>query len=72
MEKQMTEIYLNRRELKEIIELLERTVEDEAVQVKITSDNSSGIGSVVTATVPVKVNEYHGEFTVTISDENDW
>lgn len=69
----MAEVYLNKRELKKILELVESTYPDEEFgSVKVSSVNESGIGSVVTATVNVQINGYDGEFTTVISDERDW
>jgi len=43
-----------------------------AGQAEISVDYSSGIGSVVTVTIPMSCGNYHGKFTTTITDENSW
>jgi hypothetical protein len=71
------EIYLSHRELKEILSIVEEhnppdTMCLQAGSVKISVDSSSGIGSLVKATIPIKVGDRYGEWTVTITDESDW
>lgn len=39
---------------------------------EISVDSSSGIGSIVTVTIPMTCGNYHGKFTTTITDESDW
>jgi hypothetical protein len=38
----------------------------------VSSDTSSGIGSIITASVTVQTNGHSGEFTKIISDETSW
>ena len=71
------EIYLSHRELKELLEIVETmnppdTLGIQAGIVKVGVDSSSGIGSVVTATVPVKQGDRWGDWTTTITDEENW
>lgn len=71
------EINLTHRELKEILEIVETinppdTLLLAAGRVTITVDNSSGIGSIVKATVPVAVGERWGDWTTTITHEGHW
>ena len=73
----MTEIYLTHRELKELLEIVETmnppdTLGIQAGIVKVGVDSSSGIGSVVTATVPVRSRTRWGDWTTRITDENHW
>ena len=73
----MTEIYLTHRELKELLEIVETmnppgTLGPQSGIVKVGIDSSSGIGSVVTATVPVKQGDRWGDWTTTITDEENW
>ena len=73
----MTEIYLTHRELKELLEIVETmnppgTLLLQSGIVKVGVDSSSGIGSVVTATVPVKQGDRWGDWTTTITDEENW
>lgn len=67
----MQEIYLHRDELKTILEFMDSFSEIDTVLVK--ADNSSGIGSIVTATlIGVKINGHQVGVTKTISDESNW
>ena len=73
----MTEIYLNHKELKEILSIVEElnppnTMMLQAGTVKISVDSSSGIGSLVKATIPIKVGDRYGEWTTNITDESSW
>lgn len=68
---------LTHRELKEILEIVETinppdTMMLMAGRVTITVDNSSGIGSIVKVTVPVKQGDRWGEWTTNITDESSW
>jgi uncharacterized membrane protein len=70
-------ITLTHRELKELLNIVEEmnppdTMMIAAGTVSITVDNSSGIGSILKATVPVKQGDRWGEWTTTISDESSW
>jgi hypothetical protein len=38
----------------------------------IMHDNSSGIGAIVKVSVPMKCGNFYGEFTTTITDEENW
>jgi len=71
------EIYLSHRELKEILSIVEElnppdTLLLAAGTVQISVDSSSGIGSLVKATIPIKVGDRYGDWTTTITDESDW
>ena len=44
----------------------------QAGTVKISVDSSSGIGSLVKATIPIKVGDRYGEWTTNITDESSW
>jgi hypothetical protein len=73
----MQHITLHHRELKELLELVETMNPPDTLllasgTVKITMDNSSGIGSILKATVPVKQADRWGEWTTNITDESHW
>jgi hypothetical protein len=73
----MNEITLTHRELKELIRIVEElnppdTLMLGAGTIKVCVDNSSGIGSIVTATVPVKQGDRWGDWTTTLTDESSW
>lgn len=73
----MQQITLHHRELKELLELVETMNPPDTLllgsgTVSITVDNSSGIGSIVKATIPVKQGERWGDWTTTITDESSW
>ena len=64
---------LNRRELAKLIELFDQLqLTQDYDSVILNQENSSGIGSVLTATFSISHLTIPGEFTVTISDEKDW
>lgn len=73
----MKQISLTHRELIEILELVENlnppeTMRLAAGRVTITTDDSSGIGTVVKATIPIQQGDRWGDFTTTITDESSW
>jgi hypothetical protein len=73
----MIELHLNHRELIELLNIVETmnppdTLMLSAGTVKITAEVVSGIGSTLSATVPVKVGERWGDWTTTITDERHW
>lgn len=71
--KERNTIRLNRREvdrLKELFDLLNQSKDYGSVVLDQHSEN--GIGSVLTATFVIEHKEVDGEFTVTITDENNW
>ena len=73
----MQEIYLHRDDIEKILNFVDKlnpadSTRLQAGNVKITVDNSSGIGSVVTATCPHEVDGQWGEFTITVSSVENW
>lgn len=73
----MQEIYLHRDDLEKILRFVDEInpADDTrlgAGHVKISYDNSSGIGAIVTASVTAKIGENYGEFTIGIVDETSW
>ena len=73
----MTKITLSHRELKELIDIVEELNPPESLMIQagrvtIEVDSSSGIGSIITATVPVKQGDRWGDWTTRITDESDW
>ena len=73
----MNEITLTHRELKELLRIVEELNPPDTLMlgsgtIKISVDNTSGIGSIVNATVPVKVGNRWGDWTTTITDESSW
>jgi len=76
----MNKIYVTIRDLELMLEFM-KTMQTEVTEgtedtpvpcATIMQDGSSGIGSITTITLPIQHKDFHGEFTVTISDENDW
>ena len=70
----MNEIYINRREIEKILAVMNE-LDPEGVMVgnsKLTAEGGSGIGTTLTLTMPLKVGNQDGEYTVVISDEADW
>ena len=73
----MIELTLSHRELKELLHIVETMNQPDTLmlaagRVTITVDNSSGIGSILKATVPVAVGERWGDWTTTITNESNW
>lgn len=73
----MTELYLSHRELKQLIELVEElnppdSLMIQAGTVKVSLDSSSGIGSTLKATIPIKQGDRWGDWTTTITDVDKW
>ena len=73
----MNEITLNHKELKQLLEIVEtmnppNTMMLAAGTIRVSVDNSSGIGSIVKATIPVKQGDRWGEWTTNITDESSW
>jgi hypothetical protein len=73
----MTELHLTHRELMELLNIVETmnppdTLMLSAGTVKITTERTNGIGSILSATVPVKVGDRWGDWTTTITDERHW
>lgn len=66
----MNKIYLHKEDLQAIKQFMDAF---ESERVEVTSENSSGIGSVVKATIPsIEVKGILVNVTRVISDENDW
>lgn len=65
----MTQLILQRRELEDILKLLDKF---ECNYVSLSQSESTGIGNTLTATLDVTVNDEHGEFTVEITGIEDW
>ena len=66
----MNKIHLHREDLVEIRKFLDAFKSDTA---EVTSENSSGIGSIITAKInEVIVNNTPVNVERIISDENDW
>lgn len=67
----MKTLYLNRRELKMLAEIVDK-FPDGDMSFKLTQTDSNGIGSVLSVTLGTYVHDIYGEFTITISDEGNW
>lgn len=70
----MNEIYVNQREIEKILAVMKELDPEGTVigNSKLTSEGDSGIGTTLTLTMPLKVGNQSGEYTVVISDESDW
>lgn len=74
----MTELYLHRDDLVKMIEFIDKinpdgTLRLQAGTVKVTYDNSSGIGAIITASCPHEYDkDKWGDLTITIADESSW
>lgn len=66
----MNKIYLHKEDIKAIEQFMDAF---DSNSVEVTSENSSGIGAVVKATIPsIEVKGITVNVTRVISDENDW
>jgi hypothetical protein len=69
----MNTIRLNRRELNRVLELLNIFNDTgDYSYVELMQESDSGIGSVLTAKFNIEHKEVNGEFTVVITDEEQW
>lgn len=73
----MNQIKLSHRELLELLNIVETmnppdTTMLTAGTVTINWDNSSGIGYILKATVPVKCGDRWGDWTTNVTDEGNW
>ena len=66
----MNKIILSRQELIDIQKFID-TFPD-APRVTIECDDTSGIGTILTASVDVPISNYDTTVTVSITDESDW
>lgn len=69
----MNKIILNRRELDQISEILQKLHGDAGhASVELIQEADYGIGSILTAKFYLKYKDIPGEFSVIITDENNW
>lgn len=73
----MTKIRIHRDDLVKILELVDQLNpasdrEFGTGYIEICQDCSSGVGSVLSAHVPVEIKGHYGTFTKTIIDEDAW
>lgn len=73
----MQEIWIHRDDLEKILQFVDKinpadTLRLQSGMVKITLDNSSGIGSTVEATTVHEVDGQYGEFKITVSSIENW
>jgi hypothetical protein len=66
----MNKIILSRQELIDIQKFVDTF--PNAPRVTIECDDSSGIGTILTASVDVPISNYDTTVTVSITDESDW
>lgn len=66
----MPKIILSRQELIDIQKFIEAF--PDAPRVTIECDDTSGIGTILTASVDAPINNYDTTVTVSITDESDW
>lgn len=66
-------IRMNKRELHRLVELFDRfNQQKEFGSVTLAQYGDNGIGQVLTATFVIEHKDVDGEFTVTITDEENW
>ena len=69
----MNKITINRRELDRILEILEKLHGDMShASVELIQEGGNGIGTVLTAKFYLNHLSIPGEFSVVITDENNW
>jgi hypothetical protein len=66
----MSKIILSRQELIDIQKFIEAF--PDTPRVTIECDSTSGIGTILTASVDVPISTYNTTVTVSITDESDW
>jgi hypothetical protein len=66
----MNKIILSRQELIDIQKFIDTF--PNAPRVAIECDDTSGIGTILTASVDVPISTYNTTVTVSITDESDW
>jgi hypothetical protein len=66
----MNKIILSRQELIDIQKFIDTF--PNAPRVTIECDDTSGIGTILTASVDVPISTYNTTVTVSITDESDW
>ena len=66
-------MYLNRRHIDRIKQLFDQFPENgEYASVILSQSEDNGIGTIIKATFNILYKNIEGDFTVTISDEQDW
>ncbi len=69
----MNRITINRRELAQVNEILEKLHGDAShASVELVQEGDNGIGTVLTAKFYLKYEDIPGEFSVVITDERNW
>jgi hypothetical protein len=66
----MNKIILSRQELIDVQKFIDTF--PNAPRVTIECDDTSGIGTILTASVDVPISNYDTTVTVSITDESDW
>ena len=66
----MNKVSLHRDDIREILQFVEKYPDSEYLTIEV--DSSSGIGSIVTVSVPAVVNGDMVVVTKTIVDESSW
>ena len=63
-------MYITKKEVEKILAVMNEF--PDAKNYKLKSDNSSGIGSVLTLTMEMEINERNAHVTVEIAGVEDW
>jgi hypothetical protein len=66
----MNKVSLHRDDVREILQFVEKDPESDYLTIEV--DSSSGIGSIVTVSIPAVVNGDMVVVTKTIVDESSW
>lgn len=65
-------VQMYKGDVERLLALLEAVHYDKEKQIEIEVDSSSGIGSVGTVHIPIKLNSLPGVFTYTLWSEESW
>jgi hypothetical protein len=63
-------MYITKKDVEKILEVMNKFPTETAYQLK--SENTSGIGSIMTLSIQTTIEGIAGEFTVEISGVEDW
>ena len=63
-------MYITKREVEKILAVMNEF--DDAKSYKLTNDNSSGIGSILTLTMEMELNGRNAHVSVEIAGVEDW
>ena len=63
-------IYLHRKDIEKIVNIMNKFPDVD--NCKLEQDSSSGIGSITTITLGLKLEGHEGQFKIVVSGEENW